>query len=216
MNRLLQLGLFYGIAAAAGCAERVSSPDRALDDLAKAAQNGDCRAVFRMLDEDARAGRDAAEFDAWCHEHLDLFAAQGLALERSLRSSEAAVVARLPIDSSRAVATVHHGNRWFVDGHVALPFGGDTPVEAAVNLAALIEGDGMQALMSMMSPSMRDVYTAEIRTLASALRDGVADIVVYGETATIAVGDINVRFVVEDGVWRVDSITQAYYDYYEY
>lgn len=216
MLTLARISLLAAVAFVPACAHRAPSPDRTLANLARAAQNGDCRDIWRQLDETARGGRSIDEFETWCEEHDELFAAQGRALEHALRTRQTDVVARLPIDSSRYVTTVHEGGRWYLDGHVALPFGGDTPLEAALNLAALVEGDGMQAMFAMLSPTLRDIYSAEARTLAQSLRDGVADIVIYGETATVSVGDITIRFVVDEGLWRVDSIAQTYYDDYYY
>lgn len=225
-HRRRSAGLAPGAAAAlAGCAlmttqpacsQRVARPDDVIDAWVASVRQENWAAAYRLLDEPARGGMDEEQFVAWCTEHAEQLRLQAARLETATRESPTEVTAWLPLDSARDAELVWQGGRWYFAREVPLLEGGDTPQETLAALAALLRGPVMDDMLAMLSSSARSRYRDEIEAIAGALVSGArADVTLFGDFATVLVGELTVRMRREDGLWRVDTIQQpSSYGYY--
>lgn len=200
----------------AGCGQRVARPDEVVDAWVASVRQQNWVAAYRLLDESARGGMTEDQFVAWCSDRADQLQLQAARLDSARRTVDAEVTAWLPLDSARDAELVWQGGRWYFAREVPLLEGGDTPQETLAALAALLRGPVMDEMLAMLSTSARSRYRDEIEAIAGALVSGArADVTVFGDFASVLVGELTVRMRREDGLWRVDSIQQpSSYGYY--
>lgn len=205
-------------AAVGGCASRANHPDAAIRGYADAILAANWDAARGWLADDSFDDMTPEDWRQWCTEHEGLLRAQAEALLEALDEREPAVAADVPLDAARRARLSWDEDRWYLDEQLPLLDGGDTPEETMVALAGVLRSPPMQDVLALLSDDMRQRYAAEVDAIADALARGADGVVqVFGERASIELGDITVRFVRERGIWQVDAIEQPWsYDYYGY
>lgn len=204
-----------GYAPLSGCAPRVARPDAVVESWVAAIRQRNWDAAFELLGEDARAAMDRETFGLWCEQHEAQLADQAARLADALAANTTEVHAALPLDSARDAELRWVGGRWFFSNDIPLLEGGDTPQESLVALAALLRSPAMSDVLAVLSETMRSRYIGEIDAVADALASGASsDVSVFGDHASVTVGELTVRLRREDGIWRIDGVQQQNdYDY---
>lgn len=203
----------------AGCGSSVESPDAALRSYVSAIEGGDWARAYRLLDEGARHGMSASEYADYCSTNRELMVDQARALASALDEGSARVLASVPVDRLRAVELEHVDGAWYLAGGVPLSTGAETPLASMEQLAAVLDSDGVHQLLDLLGAELRARYVAEIGAIVTALADaGSSTVSVFGDHASIEVGEITIQLVREDGAWHVSNVTQpyAYDDEYYY
>lgn len=208
------------LALCAGCATTVEPPERAVAAYVDAVRAGEWGRAYRLLGEDARDGMTAAEYREFCADNEELVRTQAEAIGAALDASAPRVMATVPVDRLRNVSLEHDGGRWFLAEGVPLATGADTPVASMEQLAAALDSEGVTQLLALLSEDMRARYMAEIDAIVDALaRTDASALAVYGDSASVEVGEITIHLVREAGAWHVSDVEQPYaYDddyYYE-
>lgn len=199
----------FGVAPSSGCAPRIARPEAVVDSWVSAIGQSNWNAAYDLLDADARGAMDRESFAAWCEQNEEQLRAQAVRLAEAVDSSDAQVHAALPLDSARDASLVWVNGRWYFASDVPLLEGGDTPQESLVALAALLRSPAMLDVLAVLSDTMRTRYVDEIDAVAEALTSGASsDVVVFGDSASVTVGELTVRLRREDGIWRLDSVQQ--------
>lgn len=207
-----------GACMVSACGARVTRPESAVEAWVDAVRAGDWGAAWDQLADDARGGRSREEFVAWCDQNSDRLRDQADAIATALPTSTADVRAAVPIDSARDARLVWRDGGWVFADDIPLLQGGDTPQETLSAVAALLQGPAMGDLLAALSESRRQTYLDEIAALSEALVAGAsADLAVFGDYASVVLGELTIQLRREDGIWRLDSIQQAssYGYYYE-
>lgn len=203
--------------ATSSCANRVESPEDVLTAYAQAVESTDWRRIYEIVGADVRRGMTLEEFEEYCDENLEFLQEQARQIQ-ALHPDDVAVTARVPVGRIREVETVHVDGRWRLVDQVPLLDGADTPTESMSALASALQSDGVIELLSLLSEDAEDRYLAEIDALVEALLD--ADerrLSVFGDSATVSIGEITISLVREDGAWQVSSVAQPpSYDAYDY
>lgn len=192
----------------------------AIDSYVDAVRGADWRAAYRALDPAVHGGASIEEFVAYCEAHREALQQQAEALALARAAGSAETVADVPVDRVRSAQVVLESGQWRLRDHAPLLEGGSTPTEALASLALLVRSEALDDLLGALSTDLRRRYTAELELVAEALERGAAaDLAVYGDSASVTVGEVVVHMRREDGVWRVSGLDQpyvynGYYDYY--
>jgi hypothetical protein len=203
---------------APACAPRLSRPEAAIDQWTDAVARGQWDAAYDLLAPEARGGLTREEFGEWCDANAERLRAQADRVRTARTVSEADVRAWLPLDAARDAELVWLDGRWFLARDLPLAEGGDSPQESLAGLSALLRSEAMQDVLAILSGRTRQRFVDELTAIADALAQGAAaDVSIYGDTASVAVGDLTLRLRREAGVWKLESVQQPYsYDYYGY
>ncbi len=209
MRRILPLI----VVLASACTTTVAPPGEVLTAYADAIRSGQCARAFSYL---AAGAESESEFVASCESHGALYEAQADAILSGLSAAGLEVEARVPVDRLRSVALAHVDGSWFIGESVSLIDGGKTPVASMAALAAALDSEAVAQLLGLLSTDMREQYASEIEALASALASGgERELEVFGDVASVTVGDVTIRLLREQGSWRVSGVDQpqTYSDY---
>lgn len=194
-----------------GCASTVPSPESVVDAYVSAIEAGDCGAAFGTL---AAGPETEDEFIARCREDLDLLRVEA----RQIAAAGAPeVFASVPLDPVREVRLVHVSGAWHLAEPPPVP-GGTTPMDAIADAIAALEDPAVRAAMDSLGGSLASGTAGDVDALLEALSETPeAALTLYGETATVTVGDITLRLQLEDGTWRLAGVDQPFrYDPYDY
>lgn len=193
------------------CSAAVPSPDAVIDAYVRAVERGDWSAAYRALDGDALGFASESDFAAYCEEHGDALRAQAQTIAQTRRSHDAALRAALPVGDARVASLTYEEGGWALDEHIALAVGGDDPESTLRALGVLLRSDALDEMLGVLDDALRQRYLGEIDQLARALEDGAdATVSVYGDAASVEIGDVTIRLVRQDGTWRVSGVDQPY------
>jgi hypothetical protein len=203
------------------CANRVETPENTLVAYVNAVENRDWRRAYALVGPDVQRGMSTAEFVEFCEENASLLSDQASHIEDAVARGQVSVRAELPLDRVRSVDTLHVEGRWLLADQVPLLDGSDSPTDSMSALAAALQSDGVVELLSLLSEDAEGRYLAEIDAIVEALIDaGERQLSVYGDTASISIGEITISLIRESGAWQVSSVSQhdSYdsYDYYDW
>ncbi|MFT6399467.1 MAG: hypothetical protein ACJAYU_004234 [Bradymonadia bacterium] len=200
------------------CATRVAAPENTMIAYADAVDRGDWSQVYGLVGDEIRRGLSEVEFAEFCASNEALLSEQASAIRGSVERGETEVHASIPVDRIRSVDTTYVGESWRLTEQVPLLDGADTPVESMSALAAALQSDGVVQLLSLLSDDAEDRYLAEIDAIVEALLDSdERALSVYGDSASISIGEITINLVKESGSWHVSSVAQPpTYDSYYY
>lgn len=200
------------------CASRVQTPENSLADYVSAVENRDWGRVYEMVGPAVQRGMTADEFREFCDENAVLLEEQARSIESAVERGEVSVQAEVPLDRVRSVEAVHVDGRWLLADQVPLLDGTDSPTDSMSALAAALNSDGVVQLLSLLSEDAEGRYLAEIDAIVEALLEaGERQLSVYGDSASVSIGEITINLIRESGAWQVSSVTQPYsYDSYDY
>lgn len=200
------------------CATRVAAPENTLVAYAEAVERGDWGQAYRLVGDEIRRGMNSDEFADFCASNEALLTEQARAIRESVGRGETEVHASVPVDRIRSVEATYVGDSWRLSEQVPLLDGADTPVASMSALAAALQSDGVVQLLSLLSEDAEDQYLAEIDAIVEALLDSEErDLSIYGDSASISIGEITISLVKESGSWHVSSVAQPpSYDSYYY
>ena len=203
--------------ATSACASRVGTPEDTLNAYANAVDARDWRRVYDLVGPEVRRGMSPDEFSAYCASNEELLLEQARQL-RTLRPEDVTITASMAVDRVRDVEAVHVDGRWALTDQVPLLDGTDTPTESMSALAAALQSDGVVQLLSLLSEDAEDRYLSEIDAIVEALLDAEErQLDVFGDSATVSIGEITISLIREDGAWQVSTIAQPpSYDAYDY
>ena len=200
------------------CSRAVPSPDAVVDAYVSAVEREDWVAAYRALDGAALGFASEADFVAYGEQHSEALRDQARALADARRLYEASVQATLPLVGAEDVRLIEEGGRWALLEHAPLNVGGDDPASTLRALVGLLRSDELRAMLGLLDGPLRQRYLSEVDELARLLEEGSeARVEVYGDRATVELGEIMIRLTRSDGVWKVANIEQpySYGDYYE-
>ncbi len=200
------------------CATRVAAPENTLIAYTEAVERGDWVQAYRLVGDEIRRGMTADEFAEFCESNETLLVEQARSIRSSVDRGETEVTASVVVDRIRSVDAVYVGDSWRLAEQVPLLDGADTPIASMSALSAALQSDGVVQLLSLLSEDAEDRYLAEIDAIVGALLDSEeSDLSVYGESASISIGEITINLVKESGSWHVSSVAQPpTYDSYYY
>ena len=160
----------------------------------------------------------ASEFREYAQRHEALMQAQAVAIRDALAVSAPRVSAELPVDRVRSVELVYEDDRWRFARNVPLIEGSDDPVSSMGALAAALQSDAVADLLAMLSDDLRAQFVSEIAAITDALTEFEgSEVSVFGDSASVTIGEVTIRMVRQDGSWRVSAVEQPYvYDDYYY
>jgi hypothetical protein len=217
MLRAPRLGLAL-VALACACAERSASPAGALGQYGAALEREDWTAAYRLMSASYRKRVSALEF----RKQMMAAAADSRMAGRALRENAAAWAARAEValgDGERA-SLVREGGTWRLESPPFEPFAQDTPRAALRAFIHAVESGRYDMLVDLAPARYRGDITVEKlrafwdsqgqdrrRTMLSALRLALERrIIEEGDEAYLVYdGGRQVRFVREEGLWRIES-----------
>jgi len=209
--------VFLSAGLVSACGSRVQRPEVTLERYVDAIRSGDCDAAYALLDDRFHARMTATQYATYCQENASALTDQAERLANAMAEERAEVNARLPLDSARVVTLTHEGGSWYLAENIPLLHGGDTPVETLQAVAMFFESPAVNDLSMLLSETSRNVFLAEMKAIAQALREGAdAELLVFGDAAIVTFGGLTVRLGRENGIWRVDSIQQDSAYHYGY
>jgi hypothetical protein len=210
-------GLALAVVSTA-CAERAASPAGALGQYGAALEREDWAAAYRMMSSAYRRRVSVGEF----RKQMLAAAADTRVAGRALRENAAAWASRAEVvlgDAER-VGLVREGGAWRLESPPFEPFGQDTPRAALRAFIHAVEGGRYDMLVELAPARYRPDITSDKlrafwqsqgaerkRLLMSALRLALERrIIEEGDEAYLVYdGGRQVRFIREEGLWRIES-----------
>jgi hypothetical protein len=203
---------------AEGCAERAASPAGALGQYGSALEREDWAAAYRLM---SSAYRKRVPPDAF-RKQMQAARADGKLAGRALRENAAAWAARaeIALGDGERVTLVREAGTWRLESPPFEPFGQDTPRAALRAFIHAVESGRYDMLVELAPARYRGDVTAEKlrafwqtqgadrkRALLGALRLALERrIIEEGDEAYLVYdGGRQVRFVREEGLWRIES-----------
>jgi hypothetical protein len=214
-RRAVVPGLLVCAALSAGCLGRVRNPDLTLQAWSRAAESGDCSAMYALLASEVQAALSEEEFLRRCAAQAEAMARQGREVSDALREAPSLVQARTMLGPFDALLLEKREEGWRLTGPMPLPAGADEPLAAIARLLERTASPYGEEYFAFFSAEMRDVYLGNLAAIRDLLLAGdPLDIVVNGDSAQMQVGDYTVTFGREDRGWVITSISG--YGGYEY
>jgi hypothetical protein len=189
----------------AGCASRrLPDPEEAARAYARAAQEGDADALYRMMTRGAQRtyGRDGVR--QLVAETRPELAGRAKSLQAPL---EVEAVAELTYgDGEVAVLDLEQGT-FFVSSAAGLPSGATTPGQALAELRRALAGRSYPGLARVLSQGSRHRMEDQLSSLVRSLEHPEsADVSVQGDRATVTLPEGHeVTLRRERGVWKVED-----------
>jgi hypothetical protein len=191
--------------AACGPKARLPDPQTALSDFAAAVQSGDADALHAMMTQASRRSLTRAQIARVLDEQRDELRAYAkrLANHGQLVSS----TARLHYPDGEDITLDEKAGRFYVSAAAGLPAAARTPVEALVQLRAVLARRSFAGLMRVLSVDTREAIERDLSSLVEGLREPAAlTIDVKGDRASVLVsGGHRVRLQRRDGFWRIED-----------
>jgi hypothetical protein len=202
----------------AGCSHRAAAPAGAINAYAGAVQRKDYAAAYALMTANFRERVSLAEFKKQLERDAAELAADARALSESADSWGERVVVNLPGDER--VSLLHEGGGWRLENPPLDPYGQGTPRAALRSFVRAVENRRYDVLVRLAPARFRATITPEKlrafwegtpggpnRTFLRELRLNLgARIAEEGEEAFMTYGSgRQVRFVREEGLWRVES-----------
>lgn len=200
------------------CAERAASPGGALGQYGAALERADWATAYRLMSAGYRKRVSPAEF----RKQMEAAAADTRNAGRALRENAAAWAARAEVllGEGERVILVREGGAWRLESPPFEPFGQDTPRAALRAFIHAVESARYDILIELAPARYRADITREKlrafwetqgaekkRAMVSALRLALERrIIEEGDEAYLVYdGGRQVRFVREEGLWRIES-----------
>jgi hypothetical protein len=213
----LRLGLLL-LLLLGSCAERAGSPAGALGQYGAALEREDWAAAYRLM---SAAYRKRVSLEAF-RKQMAAARGDGKLAGRALRENAAAWAARaeIALGDGERVSLVREAGTWRLENPPFEPFGQDTPRAALRAFIHAVEGSRYDMLLELAPARYRaDVTVEKLRTywqgqggdrrraLLGALRLALERrIIEEGDEAYLVYdGGRQVRFVREEGLWRIES-----------
>jgi hypothetical protein len=219
----LRLSLLLALVALApalgGCAHQAEAPAATLTAFGAALARGDYRGAYALT---SSAYRARTSYDAFAA-GLGADPAGAKAFGERVIAAAPRVAPRVdvPLELGDTIPLVLEQGRWRIDGPAFDPWGQETPRAALRTLIRALDGKRYDILLRLSPRRYRGALTADkLRRYWEAERreDGPAllgrlrgalsrPIVESGDEAHLSLGpEHEVRFVREDGLWRVDDL----------
>ena len=206
------------VLAVGGCAERAASPAGALGQYGAALERADWASAYRLMSSSYRKRVSPAEF----RKQMEAAAADTRTAGRALRENAAAWAARAEVllGEGERVSLVREGGTWRLETPPFEPFGQDTPRAALRAFIHAVESTRYDILMELAPARYRaDITTEKLRvfwesqgpekkrSMLSGLRLALERrIIEEGDEAYLVYdGGRQVRFIREEGLWRIES-----------
>jgi hypothetical protein len=214
-RRLAALGLLGLCVVGSGCIGRIRNPELTLQAWSRAAESGDCDAMYGLLASEVRNALSEDEFLRRCTAQEDAMARQGREVADAMRENPPQVQASTMLGPFESLLLEKREDGWRLTGPMPLPAGADEPLAAIARLLERTASPFGEEYFAFFSADMRDVYLGNLAAIRDLLLAGdPLDIIVNGDTAQMQVGDYTVNFGREDHGWVITSING--YGGYEY
>ena len=201
-----------------GCAERAASPAGALAQYGAALERADWASAYRLMSDSYRKRVSAADF----RRQMQAAAGDTRTAGRALRDNAAAWAGRAEVvlGEGERVGLVREGGTWRLESPPFEPFGQDTPRAALRAFIHAVESTRYDILMELAPARYRADITPEKlrafwesqgpekkRAMLSTLRLALERrIIEEGDEAYLVYdGGRQVRFIREEGLWRIES-----------
>jgi hypothetical protein len=203
----------------AGCAHQVEAPSATLGAFGAAMARGDYRAAYALTSDAYRARTSYDAFAAGLA--ADPAGAKAFGQRAVAAAPLVAPRVEIPLELGDTVPLVLEHGRWRVDGPAFDPWSQQTPRAALRTLVRAFEGRRYDVVFRLAPRRYRAGLTAEklrryweserrddLPALLGRLRAALsAPIAESGDEAHLPLGPAHeVRFVREDGLWRVDDL----------
>jgi hypothetical protein len=205
---------------ASACAARAGAgnPEATLHAYARALEEGQAEAAYRMLSDEARRGVSFEAFRAMVKDDPDCVREIGRSLERP--TAPAVVTATVTSPSGQELHLVLEDGAWRVDGSTLDLYAQDTPRHAVMGFVRAIERKRYDVVMRYVpeahlegldAAKLRAAWEgheqAEISQVVAALRQALAGATIEetGERATMPYGAGTIQLVREHGLWKIEN-----------
>jgi hypothetical protein len=202
----------------AACAERAASPAGALGQYGAALERQDWTGAYRLMSASYRRRVSPAEF----RKLMQAASADNRSTGRALRENAAAWASRAEVvlGEGERVSLVREGGTWRLESPPFEPFGQETPRAALRAFIHAVEGARYDVLMELAPARYRADITPDKlrafwesqgqqkkRAMLPALRLALERrIIEEGDEAYLVYdGGRQVRFVREEGLWRIET-----------
>jgi hypothetical protein len=210
--------LLAALIAAGACSHAASGPAEALSQFGSALEQGDLDRAYALMSESYRKRVSLAEFK----KHMKISPEEARADGRVVRENAGRWGARVEVvvGGDERLTLVREGSAWRLDRPPFDPFGQGTPRSALRTFIRAIEGRHWEVLVELAPARYRgEITPAKVRsyweaqgdertrTLLRDLRLALdAPILEEGDEALLRYGSgRQVRFVREEGAWRIES-----------
>lgn len=204
------------------CAHPQAAPGETLQAFARAAESGDWSAAYALMADDYRRRVPLEAFRAECEADRKIVGADANRLQRDrVRRSEATV----RTESGREVRLIFEAGGWKLAEQPITPFGQQSPRAALRTFLRAIDQRRYDVLLRLVPARLRSRVTIESlriywegprseahRRVLDPLRDSAeAPIIELGGEAQMPFGakreeEGEVRFIFEDGMWKIDDM----------
>jgi hypothetical protein len=205
-HALPSLVCLWGLCSLGGCAStpaRVPDPRATARAFAAAAERGDAKAAWALLDPELRARLDRKDFErTLADNHQEL---QGLSRGLARVDPSALAQAEVELADGERVLLVLEDGQWHVAGGVLDAQALDTPEAAVIALRHALARQSLPALLRVLSAERRAAWLAAFEQSMERTADPLdLEIDVHGDEAVVHLregGEIHLKR--EAGRWQV-------------
>ena len=215
----VSVALVMAVAAAGACARRAAGPADTVATFAATVERQDYDAAYGLMSNDYRKRISVETFRA----EMAVAARDSdtAAVARRLRDQAARgpLRAELEVDLGEKLALVQDGGQWRLESQPFAVYGQQTPRAALRSFVRALELGRYNVVLRLVPTRFRATVTveslreywegarkAENAKLLEALRANMgAPIVELGDEAHMPYGDREVRFLREEGLWRIED-----------
>ena len=199
--------------------KQVQTPQSALDAYAQALADGNVRAAYDLLSDEAKNSMSFEAFERMVRENPEEVQEIVRSLERP--SGDPLVTATVTTPDGESLLLVYEDGAWRVDGSAIDLYSQATPRQAVTSFIRAFENKRYDVLMRFVPENMREgldekklksawegEQRAEIERLVQALKAALptARVEMLGDRATMAYGaGGTVELVQERGLWKVEE-----------
>lgn len=205
----VRFGLLCFASALSACAGAgVRGPDAALRAYLAAAQSGDARAAYALLDDDTQDAVTLEEFSASMQENDAELREQAALVSQTLDEEGIRSRAEVHLDSGEAAVLTIEEGRWKLSGGVLDAPALLTPRDSVLALRHALQRRDLNALLRVLARPTRADLEADIRSFLEATVDLLdLRVEVQGDRARVQTSSgFIIQLTREAGEWRIVEV----------